>query len=150
MGRSVIKQQWKNFRQHRSYRKTFCQWQWAFYRNRHRRVYAHLFCRYKANIKPIENALQVNALQGISYDWNKEKFPEKEFNDRHQIGISAQELEKVYPEMVFTDDKGYKTVDYSRLTPVLTEAVKELSTESAEMKAMMAQMQREIQQLKQQ
>ena len=123
--------------------------------------------RYKTNIKPIVNALQsVNGLHGITYDWNKEKFPEKEFNDRHQIGISAQELEKVYPEMVFTDASGYKTVDYSRLTPVLIEAVKQLSADALEMKArteqidhmkaeaeamktMLSQLQEEILQLKQ-
>jgi len=82
--------------------------------------------RYKINVLPIEHALKnITLLQGITYDWDKEKFPEKEFNDRHQIGISAQELEKVYPEMVFTDSDGYKTVDYSRLTPVLIEGMKE-------------------------
>lgn len=99
--------------------------------------------RYKTNIKPIENALQnVKALQGITYDWDRVNFPEKQFNDRPQIGLSAQELEKIYPEMVFTDANGYKTVDYSRLTPVLIEAVKELSAEVEELK-MILKMQEE-------
>ena len=39
----------------------------------------------------------------------------------------AQEVEAIFSEMVFTDSEGYKSVDYSRLTPVLIEAVKELS-----------------------
>src|SRR5688500_4686880 len=80
--------------------------------------------RYKSNIRPLTNSLSsLLLLQGIRYDWKKEEFPEKAFPDQHQIGFSAQQLEKVYPEMVHTDMEGYKTVDYSRLTPVLVEAI---------------------------
>ena len=82
--------------------------------------------RYKTNIRPLSNSLSnVLALRGIYYDWNKEVFPEKHFDDRSQIGFAAQDLEKIYPEMVHTDEEGFKTVDYSRLTPVLVEAIKE-------------------------
>ncbi len=42
-----------------------------------------------------------------------------------QVGLIAQELEKVYPELVFTDADGYKSVNYAQLTPVLIEAIKE-------------------------
>ena len=48
-----------------------------------------------------------------------------EFGDERQIGFSAQEVEKLFPEVVTTDANGYKSVDYGRLTPVLVEAIKE-------------------------
>jgi chaperonin cofactor prefoldin len=51
-----------------------------------------------------------------------------------QIGFLAQEIEKTFPEMVLTDAKGYKSVDYARLTPVLVEAIKELKTLNDQLK----------------
>jgi Chaperone of endosialidase/Head domain of trimeric autotransporter adhesin len=80
--------------------------------------------RYKKNITPIRNALNsVLNLNGIFYTWEKEKFKDKGFTDERQLGFSAQEVEKLYPEIVQTD--AYKSVDYGRLTPVLVEAIKE-------------------------
>lgn len=82
--------------------------------------------RFKKNITPLPNALtNVMKLQGVNYNWKVKDFPEKQFTDTKQIGFIAQELEKIYPEMVITDKEGYKSVDYSRLTPVLVEAIKE-------------------------
>lgn len=91
--------------------------------------------RYKTNIQPLTNSLNnILALQGIRYDWNTQKFPEKSFSNGSQIGFSAQELEKIYPEMVHTDEDGYKTVDYTRLTPVLVEAMKEQQSQIESLK----------------
>lgn len=85
--------------------------------------------RFKKNIVPIENALSsIFKLNGVRYDWRKDEFPERKFSDKNQIGFIAQELEKIFPEMVHTDEKGFKSVDYGRLTPVLVEAIKELKT----------------------
>lgn len=82
--------------------------------------------RYKTNFLPINNALStVLKLNGIYYYWDAKKFDDKGFSDARQIGFSAQEIERFYPEMVQTDAEGYKAVDYSRLTPVLVEAIKE-------------------------
>jgi Chaperone of endosialidase len=84
--------------------------------------------RYKKNILPMENSLSnILKINGVRYDWKVEEFPEKQFSDKNQIGFIAQEIEKIYPEMVLTDDKGFKSVDYARLTPVLVEAIKELT-----------------------
>ncbi len=84
--------------------------------------------RYKKNITPLKNSLhQVLLMQGINYDWKVNEFPDKQFNDNNQIGFIAQDLEKLYPELVITDDNGYKSVDYPKLTPILVEAIKELS-----------------------
>ena len=45
--------------------------------------------------------------------------------DAGQIGFIAQEIEKVFPELVVTGKNGYKGVDYSKITPVLLEAIKD-------------------------
>ena len=84
--------------------------------------------RWKKDFKPLTGALQsVLSLNGLYYNWKKEEFPEKDFSSRREIGLIAQEVEKIYPELIFTDEQGYKYLDYSHLTPVLIEAIKDLS-----------------------
>jgi hypothetical protein len=86
--------------------------------------------RYKKNITAIENPLQkLMLIKGVNYYWKTNEFPEMNFNDKLQSGFIAQDLEKIFPEMVFTDEKGYKSIDYSRLTPVLVETIKEQQKE---------------------
>ncbi|PIY07278.1 MAG: hypothetical protein COZ21_01085, partial [Bacteroidetes bacterium CG_4_10_14_3_um_filter_31_20] len=71
--------------------------------------------RYKKDITPITNALSnVMQLRGVNYFLKTKEFPEKQFTNTRQIGIIAQEIEKIYPEVVLTDKDGYKSVDYSR------------------------------------
>jgi Chaperone of endosialidase/Head domain of trimeric autotransporter adhesin len=82
--------------------------------------------RYKKNITSLNNSLDnILKINGVRYDFKKEEFIERNFSDKNQIGFIAQEIERILPEMVFTDEKGYKSVDYARLTPVLVEAMKE-------------------------
>ncbi|MFM1876686.1 MAG: hypothetical protein RL266_2423 [Bacteroidota bacterium] len=82
--------------------------------------------RFKQNIRPIESALEnILKINGVTYYWNTAQFPDRNFNDGREIGVIAQELEKVYPELVATDAEGYKSVQYSHLVPVLIEALKE-------------------------
>ncbi|MCA0363708.1 MAG: tail fiber domain-containing protein [Bacteroidetes bacterium] len=91
--------------------------------------------RYKKNFSKIENPLQkVMSINGLHYDWRVDEFKENNFSKERQIGFIAQEIEKIFPEMVYTDEKGYKSVDYSRLTPVLVEAIKELKTLNDQLK----------------
>jgi len=87
--------------------------------------------RLKDNIVTIDNALEkVESLRGVSYTWNQGSRKGK-----NEIGVIAQEVEKVFPEIVhekelpFIDGGEYKVVDYEKLTGVLIEAVKELSAE---------------------
>ena len=82
--------------------------------------------RYKQNITELNNSLaNVLKIKGVNYFWRVDEFPQNKFNKEQQIGFIAQDIEKIYPEIVFTDKDGYKSVDYSRLTPVLVEAIKE-------------------------
>lgn len=86
--------------------------------------------RYKKDVSPYQNALQkVLGLQGVNYFWKADEYKEQNFSKDKQIGFIAQEVEKVIPELVYTDDKGYKTMSYDRLTAVLVEAVKEMKKE---------------------
>jgi hypothetical protein len=102
--------------------------------------------RYKKDIVPLQNSLNtVLKLQGVNYKWKKEEFPEKNFSEDIQIGFIAQEIEKLYPQLVFTDKDGYKSVDYSRVSPILVEAIKDLY---AEFRKSSAEQQKIIKELK--
>ena len=82
--------------------------------------------RWKQNIQPIESALEkVERLQGVHYEWNRTAYPEKGFLEGTQLGLIAQEVEDVVPEVVSSDDAGYRMVAYSSLVPLLIEAIKE-------------------------
>jgi len=86
--------------------------------------------RLKENITPLTNAIdKVSALRGVYFNFKAESPSER------QVGVIAQEVEAVLPEVVSTDAQGYKSVDYSKLTPLLIEAVKELKAHDEELKA---------------
>lgn len=90
--------------------------------------------RYKKDITTLSGALdKLTRLRGVSYNWRQTEFPDRQFNNRLQIGVIAQEVETVYPELVYTDKDGYRSVDYAKLTPVLIEAVKELKRQNEEL-----------------
>jgi hypothetical protein len=57
------------------------------------------------------------------------------YNHSH-MGFIAQELQKVYPDLVYTDKEGMLSVDYISLIPVLVEAIKELDTKATENSAL--------------
>ena len=76
--------------------------------------------RLKDNIETLEDGLdKVEQLRGVTYTRD----------GRKNIGVIAQEVEKILPEIVLTadDEMGTKSVDYSRITAILIEAIKELS-----------------------
>jgi hypothetical protein len=94
--------------------------------------------KYKTNISQLDNALDlVDDLRGVNYNWRTEDFPGLQFSPERQIGLVAEEVETVVPELVHSDDNGEKSVNYSKLTAVLIEAVKELKAENEELKARM-------------
>ncbi|WP_172796062.1 tail fiber domain-containing protein, partial [Roseivirga echinicomitans] len=82
--------------------------------------------RFKKSVLPIEDALSsLLKLEGKTYDWRTSEFPDKKFSDTRQIGFIAQEVQKIFPELVTEDSQGYLSLNYAQLTPVLVEAVKE-------------------------
>ena len=92
--------------------------------------------RLKDNVEIILRPLdKVKELRGVSFDWNKGSR-----KGQKDIGLIAQEVEKVLPElvrekkMVLIDDKEYLTVDYDKMVAVLVEAVKEQQVQIEELK----------------
>ena len=94
--------------------------------------------RLKENIKPLDNALdKINKINGVEFDWKKLTEKEKETihgNTGHDVGVIAQEIEEVLPEVVTTRDSGYKAVKYEKIVPLLIEAIKELKQEIEDLK----------------
>lgn len=91
--------------------------------------------RYKKDIQPLAASLdKVLHLRGVSYVWDKDTVRGAGYGSERQIGLIAQEVEGVLPELVHTDGAGYKTLSYDKLVPVLIEAVKERQLQMAEKK----------------
>ena len=89
--------------------------------------------RYKENIKPIESPIEkVKSIRGVTFQWNEKSHKE---TGKKDVGVIAQEVEEVLPEIVQTRDNGYKAVDYQKLTAVLIEAVKEQQKQIDELKS---------------
>ena len=86
--------------------------------------------RFKKDITPIESALtKVNQLNGISFNWNKDSRPDLNLDDKNHLGLIAQDVEAILPQVVSTgeDELQTKIITYSDIVPVLIEAIKELS-----------------------
>ena len=79
--------------------------------------------RFKDNVTKIPNALdKINQIGGYEYDWNDKQTS----YEGHDVGVIAQEIEKILPELVTTRDNGYKAVKYEKLVALLIEGIKEL------------------------
>ena len=88
--------------------------------------------RLKDNKLVIENSLdKVGQIKGYEFDWNDKQ----DSYEGHDIGIIAQEVEKVVPEIVETREDGYKAVKYEKLVPILINAINELKAEIEELKS---------------
>ena len=83
--------------------------------------------RLKYGVTPIQNALEkVENISGNTYHW-KEGFEEVHSNKGKDIGVIAQEVQNILPEIVTERESGYLAVNYEKLVPLLIEAIKELS-----------------------
>lgn len=88
--------------------------------------------RLKTNIEKLENVLdRLDQINPVSFDWNEIYQSMEDVEAVHNIGVIAQEVEKVFPELVTSrGEAGYKSVSYNQLTAVLLEAVKELKAQN--------------------
>lgn len=83
--------------------------------------------RFKKNIETLPHALdKLLKIRGVEYDMRTEEYPDRGFTKDHQLGVIAQEVESVYPEVVHTDSSGYKAVSYQMLIAPLIESIKNL------------------------
>lgn len=86
--------------------------------------------RLKENIKPIENALaKIESIGGYTYEWNDKQ----QTYTGADIGIIAQEIEIIAPELVIERETGFKAVKYEKLVAILIEGIKELSAKVDEL-----------------
>jgi hypothetical protein len=103
-------------------------------------ITAYSDIRVKENIRPIENALlKVNQLEGVTYD----RIDEDELEDINgrQIGLIAQQVEPIVPEVIEIDKEGMYNLSYGNLAGLFVEAIKEQQVQIEELK-------REIEEIK--
>jgi hypothetical protein len=80
--------------------------------------------RFKENIVPIQNALdKIRKISGNTYDWKEENKIEHGY-EGNDVGVIAQEIEAVLPQLVQTRENGYKAVKYDKLVALLIEGIK--------------------------
>ena len=100
--------------------------------------------RYKEHVKDLTNVLpRLEHLRGVAFDWNDRFKSTARRATGRQIGVIAQEVESEFPELVSSDLRGYKCVDYGKLSAVLLEAVKEQQKEIEALKASVEKMRAE-------
>lgn len=89
----------------------------------------------KKDLSIIDQPLnKVNQISGYYYYWKEGE------DESRQVGIVAQEVEEILPEIVSTDPEGIKSVDYAKLTPLLIEAIKAQQKEIDELRKMVEEM----------
>ena len=92
----------------------------------------------KTNIVPLVGSLsKILKLQGVSFDWNKDVVPKKAETQKSSVGLIAQEVEEVIPEVVVTEKiegNSLRTVQYENLVSVLIEGMKEQQQQIEELK----------------
>jgi hypothetical protein len=111
--------------------------------------------RFKKDITPFDHVLDhLTALQPVHYSWRASEFPDRHFGDSRAYGLVAQDVEQVLPELVVTNDDGFKAVDYSELPLLTIQAVKELkskveelNTENDTLKQRLAELERQMSEL---
>jgi hypothetical protein len=96
--------------------------------------------RLKENIKNIQDPLnKINMLNGVTYDWKDSYISTHGGEDgyfvrKHDIGLIAQEVEQVLPEIVAENSEGYKSIKYDRVVALLVEVAKEQQKQIQELR----------------
>jgi len=96
--------------------------------------------RLKTNVRQVEGALdKLQRIRGTAFEWaeTESSYALAGAPGQSSIGVVAQEVEEVFPEVVsiYDPDQEYKAVDYNGLTSVLVEAVKELKAQDEELRS---------------
>ena len=91
--------------------------------------------RLKTNIQSVGNSLsKISELRGVRYEFNQTYARRGGTETGSKIGFVAQEVQKVFPELVHQDDDGYFAVDYVSMIPILVEAIKQQNSELEELR----------------
>ena len=104
--------------------------------------------RFKKNITPFGRALEkVASLQPVNFYWRADEYADKHFGTSETFGLIAQDVEKVLPELVTTDEQGYKAVRYNALPFHMLQAIKDLKAENDELKQRLEQQEARLRRL---
>ena len=97
--------------------------------------------RLKKDITPVLNGLdKIKQLNGVYFNWDKTLRPDLNLDDNTHLGLIAQDVEAILPQVVTTGDDEFntKTIAYSDIVPVLIEAIKELSAKNTSLEERLA------------
>jgi len=108
----------------------------------------HITCsdeRFKEEIRAIEDPVaRLERLRGVEFQWRQAEFAEYQFRSGRQVGFIAQEVQEVLPEIVSEGADGYLAMDYSRVTPLLVEAIKEQQQRIEELEALVEKLAEQV------
>lgn len=80
---------------------------------------------FKRNIEPLNNSLEnLNKINGVYYEWDTDKYPS--FSKGKQIGLIAQEVKEIYPELVKGNEDSKLSLIYDKIVAILIESIKDL------------------------
>jgi hypothetical protein len=97
--------------------------------------------RLKTNLQPIDNSIEkLTTLRTVTYNWQDEGRGKDA-----EVGVIAQDVQAVYPDLVNEDGNGYLQVDYKRLTVPLIDAVKTLHARNNELQVMQDKTEQKLQ-----
>jgi len=118
----------------------------ALAENANRYAHSHYSdVRLKENIAVLDDVLpKLIQLDAVTYNWNREAPTILGYTDpERQIGLIAQDVEQVFPELVSEDHNGYKRIDYEKLTPILLAAIKEQQVQIDELRIRLSEIQQQ-------
>lgn len=105
--------------------------------------------RFKKNVTPFGSVLEnFSKLRPVNYFWRADEFADHHFGTHQSFGLIAQDVEALFPELVSTDEKGFKAVNYSKLPLYTVQAVTELKAENDALKQRLNAQQAQIDELK--
>lgn len=91
--------------------------------------------RFKRDITPFPSLLaQLVQLRPVTFYWRTGDYPDRHFGRAQEVGLIAQEVERVMPELVSEDEQGYKAINYAKLPLLSLQAIKELKTDNDALK----------------
>lgn len=106
--------------------------------------------RLKKDITPLSGILdKLTELRPSWYYWDASVYPSYHFGSARQLGLVAQDVQKVFPELVSTNSEGYEEVNYSALPLYTLEAVKELKQQNDALRAQNASLEARVRVLEQ-
>ena len=95
--------------------------------------------RHKKNVEALTGSLdKIEKIEGVQYNFiqnkNESQKDNSEKEQRNHLGFLAQDLEKTFPEVVESDESGFKYINYEGMVPILVEAIKELDSQVESLK----------------